>query len=136
MNNGQPLRFAYVGTAGSTSQPFSVFLPGSNNSYTPLSTDFFYLTSMTVTSGYSVAICSSTGITAAQITASTLLLALYPGTGIGFWHEEGSEAVAPPQGIVPSIIDTLDSTNVLVAAGTGYVIHSPGTSVPSWMATK
>jgi len=137
MQHGDPIRFGFVGSTGSTSVPLGTFVPGSNTPYVPLSTDWFYLTSLNVfTLGtYGVVIVSSTGMTYAQLTSSTLLLPFNSQIDLGFWHSDGSEAVCGPQGVVPSVLTApYDSTAINTIGGTGFVVHGPGTGKPPWMA--
>lgn len=131
--HGDPLRFAFVGSTGSTSVPLGVFIPGSNTPYIPSPTDFFYLESLIAWSpdNATMSVVSATGITFAQITSSTILLSFNP--GLGFWEDVSSEALSGPQGVVPSVIASI-STAMCLVGGTGHVVHSPGTSRPSWMA--
>jgi hypothetical protein len=143
MNHGDPIRFAFVGSTGATSKAMLCFLPGSNTPYTPQPTDFFYLTSLvanedvgSAASG-SVVVVSSTGISYAQVAASTLLaiMGLGGGSADSFWHEGASEAFGPPQGVVPSVVaDPSSSTYNLFVSGTGFVVHSPGYTQP-WQKT-
>jgi hypothetical protein len=79
-------------------------------------------------------VVSSTGITNAQLSSSTLLLSFSGATAASFWHEELSEALSPPQGIVPSVLGS-SSTAVQAISGTGFVVHSPGYTQP-WQITN
>ena len=143
--HGDPLRFAFVGSTGNTSKAMSLFVPGSNTPYVPLPTDYFYLTSFVATNGLATSttgtdnneidIVSSTGITFAQVAASTLIAACACYASI-VWDEWNSEAFSPPQGVVPSVIsDPTTSTQIWKVTGTGFVVHAPG-FIQAWQQTS
>jgi len=144
MRQGDPVRLCFYGSTGSTSKSLSLFSPGTAATYYFQSTDYLVMTSMSITcsqetnpSAESYMLNLPAGATQSAVNSSTVMLtATHSGPG-QFWNDALSDAMGGSQGIIPSILaNPTDSTQILAWCGTGYVIHSPGTSVPSWMATK
>jgi hypothetical protein len=68
------------------------------------------------------------------VTQSTIMLS-FNTNDLKHWVDPGTDGMSGPQGVIPSIFATVTG-NTFYLTGTGHVVHSPGTFVPSWMATK
>jgi hypothetical protein len=147
---GDPIRWAFYGSTGSTSQAISLFYPGTNSTYTLLATDFVYFTSfMECVLGNNVTAANGTGgwallslaagATSTSFAASTLLMTGgSAATSAHLWAAaDMSEAISGPQGVLPSILASPTNSTIFYAVvGTGFVVHSPGTARPSFLNSQ
>ena len=137
--NGQPVRWNFLGSTGSTSQSINIYLPGSNTLYNFQANDWMYFTSFeeSVISGVVTAPWYILSAPAGQttITASTVLLTGgCAADGAHYWTDSSnSEAISGPQGILPSILFTSSTGTALFTCvtGTGYIVHGPGYQTPN-----
>ena len=131
---GDPVRLAWYGSTGPTSQNLGLYYPGTNSPYPFLSTDFLIIDSIMGT-GSSTGLGYLLSAPAGQLEPVQSTMMLIFGFGmIGSWVDLRTEAMSGPQGILPSVFYT-DPTPVVSLTGTGHVVHSPGTFKPSWMAS-
>jgi len=134
--HGDPVRLAYSGTPGSTSAAIGIYYPGTNSTYPFSSTDFLIIDAFTCNcqDGDWGAITSSPQ-GSSTVVSSTLLASIGSQYTSGVWLDPGTEACSGVQGVIPSIF-TKFSNSLVIFGGTGHVVHSPGTSRPSWMAAN
>ena len=147
MVHGDPIRYAFYGSTGSTSQSIQLFVPGSNSTYSLLPTDFLYLDSFNGSAISATGTALANGFIGALLSApagqSTILqstLMLPFGTAGTDWHSGHSEGMSGPQGVLPSVlgnpISANGSTANLAVAGTGFVVHAPGVTRPTFLNSQ
>ena len=134
MPNGMPVRWNFIGSTGATSQPIQLYLPGTNTQYTLAANDWLTLMTMNIsadTAGQAVILSAPAGTSV--INNSTLLISFGgTDTATGEWHDECSNAMCGPQGVLPSILGvSTSSTTFFYVSGTGFVEHGPGYQTPN-----
>jgi hypothetical protein len=144
-HHGIPVRLGFVGSTGSTSVAISLIIPGSANTpYNFLPTDTLYITSLvggTATSTGGAVTNSVNGqLLAAAAGASTAFSStlLFSWGLVGSFTDVGSEALACPQGVIPSIlqnqiVSTSGLGNTLFLSGCGFVVNAPAVTRPAFM---
>lgn len=146
-HTGDPVRLGFFGSTGSTSVAIGLFYPGTNSTYPFAATDFLYITSLHATGTTSTGAAPINGLIAsllsvaagASTATSSTVLAAIASASISF-TDVGSEALSGPQGVIPSILpntlNTSASTYTLSLTGCGFVVHSPGTTRPSFLNSQ
>jgi hypothetical protein len=140
--HGDPVKWSFYGALTASTQSLTLIVPGTSTAYPFATTDYLYLTSYmavglaTETGGAAWAITSlgpgstSTGNFSA---ATVLLVGGGLTSGVHNWVDASfSESIAGVQGVIPTIIG-LNDTQSTIVVGSGFVVHAPGTTRPSFL---
>jgi len=129
---GDPVRFAFVGSTGSTSKALQ-FFNYDGVPYVIGPQDYFIFVSLNISATSAVeAVILNDMAGASTVFTSTLLLSFGASdTTTAIWHDEATQAMASSPGLTPSVLCVADSSTIpLYVSGTGFVQHLPGFSRP------
>lgn len=129
MLTGDPVRFSFYGSTGPSSVALPIFYPGTNTPYLLQSTDWVYIVSMLQTGAdFPIVFILTTPAGTSTLNSSTVLLSF--NSELAFYDGQ-TEAMAAPQGVIPSVLEPTGS--LIAVQGSGFVVHAPGTTRPAFM---